>query len=159
MEKKGQGTIEYLVIIAIVIVIALVVVGLLLQVMNSGSGIPETQAKATWKSAEPLAIIDWGVTSDVNQLQLVLRNNSAGTIEFNDFNLSSNASDTTDKDYNDTAKSIAPGATYTIYVDTLTNCTAGSKYSYPKEGISIDYNTVNINGKTQKALADIVGTC
>ena len=159
MKQTGQGTIEYLVIIAIVIVIALVVVGLLLQVMNAGSGVPETQAKTTWKSAEPLAIIDWGVTSDLNKLQLVLRNSSAETIEFNDFNLSSSASDATDKDYNDTTKSIASGATYTIYIDTLTNCTSGSKYSYPKEGISIDYNTVNINNKTQTALADVIGTC
>ena len=163
MERKGQGTIEYLVIIAIVIVIALVVVGLLLQVMNSGSGVPETQAKATWKSSEPLAITDWGMTSDQNFLTLVLRNNTAETIEFNDFNLSSSASSTGADggygDWNNTAKNIASGATYTIRVNTITNCTAGTKYSYPKENIAIDYNTANIDHKTQKAVADIIGTC
>jgi len=152
MERKGQGTIEYLVIIAIVIVIALVVVGLLLQVMNSGSGVPETQAKATWKSAEPLAIIDWGIGSDGN-MTLVLRNNTAETIEFNSLTLNS------DGDINDTAVNIASGATKSIWIDLTTTCTSGSKYSYAKENISIDYNTTNIDNKTQKAIADIIGTC
>ncbi|MBT4870133.1 MAG: hypothetical protein HON47_01000, partial [Candidatus Diapherotrites archaeon] len=148
--------IEYLVIIAIVIVIALVVVGLLLQVMNSGSGVPETQAKATWKSAEPIGIIDWGTDSDGN-LTLVLRNNSSETIEYNTFDLSSSSS--TEQDYNSTDKSIASGATYNIVINNATSCTSGNKYSYPKENIQFDYNTPNINNKTQKALADIVGTC
>ena len=151
MEKKGQGTIEYLVIIAIVIVIALVVVGLLLQVMNSGSGVPETQAKATWKSTEPLAIIDWGVVG--TEVTLILRNNSSETITVNQVTLNSD-------DKNETVdKAMASGATYTVTIFDATGCTTGSKYSYPKENIDINYNTVNINNKTQNALADIVGTC
>jgi len=163
MKQKGQGTIEYLVIIAIVIVIALVVVGLLLQVMNSGSGIPETQARATWKSSTPLAITDWGFDSDGNILTLVLRNNSSETITFNDFDLTASAGGTIDGaangDKNSTSKSIASGSTYNITVNTITNCTSGNKYSYPKENIDINYSTVNISNKTQKALASITGTC
>jgi len=151
MKQKAQGTIEYLVIIAIVIVIALVVVGLLLQVMNSGSGVPETQAKATWKSAEPLAIIDWGVNGTA--VTLVLRNNSAESITVNRVTLNSS-------DKNDTVdKTMAPGSTYTVRITDATGCTAGSKYSYPKEDIDINYNTTNINNKRQNALADIIGTC
>jgi hypothetical protein len=150
MNHKGQGTIEYLVIIAIVIVIALVVVGLLLQVMNSGSGVPETQAKATWKSAEPLGIIDWGLSGTT--LTLVLRNNSAETIEWNDLNVTSTIQ------ANEASANIASGSTKTITA-TVTACTAGTKYSYPKEGISIGYNTANIDNKRQNAIADIVGTC
>jgi len=153
MERKGQGTIEYLVIIAIVIVIALVVVGLLLQVMNSGSGVPETQAKATWKSAEPLAIIDWGFNSGGTVLTLVLRNNTAETIEFNDFNLNSTDGNT------GSPGNIASGGTKTINVTVTTSCTPGDKYSYAKENIQFDYNTTNIDNKTQKAIADIIGTC
>ena len=150
MEHKGQGTIEYLVIIAIVIVIALVVVGLLLQVMNAGSGVPETQAKATWKSAEPFAIIDWG--QDDNLLTVILQNNSGATLEYNDMNLTSSNQSTA------TAESVAAGATKTVTFD-VTSCTAGNKFSHVKSGISIDYNTANIDNKTQVALADILGTC
>ena len=62
-------------------------------------------------------------------------------------------------DWNNTAGNIAAGSTKSIWIDLTTACTSGNKYSYPKEGIQIDYNTANINNKTQKALADIVGTC
>ena len=151
MEQKGQGTIEYLVIIAIVIVIALVVVGLLLQVMNSGSGIPETQAKATWKSGTPFAIIDWGHSGTT--LTVILQNNSGETAGFNDMNL-------TATDQNTTSVQVAPGGTITkTFVVSGACATAGTKYSYPKSGISINYNSANINNKTQTAYADIIGTC
>jgi len=148
MKQKGQGTIEYLVIIAIVIVIALVVVGLLLQVMNSGSGIPETQAKATWKSGTPFAAIDWGQSGTT--LTVILQNNAGETTYFNNMIVAS--------DTNDTAESVAPGATITKTF-TVTDCTSGSKFSYPQSGITINYNSVNINSKTQTAYADIIGTC
>jgi len=160
MEHKGQGTIEYLVIIAIVIVIALVVVGLLLQVMNSGSGVPETQAKATWKSVEPFAIIDWGKSGQ--ELTLVLQNNSGETTGFNNFQLTSDANisaGAANSDANISAKSLATGGTYTITVDTGDDCASGTKFSYPKSGITFDYNSPNINNKTQNAVADIIGTC
>ena len=149
MKRKGQGTIEYLVIIAIVIVIALVVVGLLLQVMNSGSGIPETQAKASWKSVEPFAVIDWGQTGTT--LTVVLQNTSGETREFNRMTIA-------DVNSTEAAETLAAGGKKTLTF-TMTSCTAGNKFAYPKEGISIDYNTANIDNKTQPAIADIVGTC
>ena len=87
--KKAQGTIEYLVIIAIVVVIALVVVTLLLQLMGQGSGVGETSAKSTWRSADPWAISDWSASTTT--LTLVLKNNSAETMDFGDIYL--NATD------------------------------------------------------------------
>ena len=79
--QKAQGTIEYLVIIAIVVVIALVVVGLLLQVMQQGNAVPETSAKTAWKSAEPWGITDW--TRSADTLTVVLQNNTAESLSFN----------------------------------------------------------------------------
>ena len=147
-NKKGQGTIEYLVIIAIVVVIALVVVGLLLQVMDQGSGIPEQTAKTAWKSSEPWAIIDWSVSSTT--MTVVLKNNSYETLGFNDMNLNST-------DQNATASNVAPGATVNKTF-TVTSITSGNKYSFPKTGIVIDYNSGTISGKTQYGAADILGT-
>ena len=154
MERKGQGTIEYLVIIAIVIVIALVVVGLLLQVMNSGSGVPETQAKATWKSGTPFAIIDWGQSG--TEVTVVIQNNSGGSLGFNSMTLETGgAAADTNSDVNG---NMAAGSTKVItFVETT--CASGNKFSYPKTGISFNYNTTNINNKTQTAYADILGTC
>jgi hypothetical protein len=149
MNSRAQGTIEYLVIIAIVVVIALVVVGLLLQVMNQGSNIPETSSKTAWKSIEPWGIVDWAQNSTT--LTIVLKNNTADTLGFNDFNLTSS-------DHNATVAANVPAySTKTITI--AKTCTAGTKYSYPKAGIVIDYNSTSISNKKMGGVADIVGTC
>ncbi len=153
MAKKGQGTIEYLVIIAIVVVIALVVVGLLLQVMQQGNAVPETSAKTAWKSAEPWGITDW--TRSTNTLTVVLQNNTAEVLSFN--NIYANTTDNNAV----VSSNVSPGAKITKIFSVVNSgsCTAGSKYSIPKAGISIDYNTTNIANKKQYGAADIVGTC
>lgn len=152
MAKKGQGTIEYLVIIAIVVVIALVVVGLLLQVMQQGNAVPETSAKTAWKSAEPWGITDW--TRSVDTLTVVLQNNTAETLSFNNMYANTTDSNVTG------STNVSPGAKISkIITISVGACTAGSKYSIPKAGIYIDYNTTNIASKKQYGVADIVGTC
>ena len=45
MSKRAQGTIEYLLIIAVIIVIGLVVVGLMSGFFSIGEGINEEQTK------------------------------------------------------------------------------------------------------------------
>ena len=148
MNNRAQGTIEYLVIIAIVVVIALVVVGLLLQILGNFGTMSETSLKTSWKTAEPWAITDWSASTTV--LTLVLKNNSSDTLTL--------SSVTVAGDSNGTATTnIAPGATA---IKTIAKtCTATSKYSYPKSGITITYTTPSITGKVQYAVADIAGTC
>ena len=151
LQKKAQGTIEYLVIIAIVVVIALVVVGLLLQVMGQGSGIPEQTARTAWKSSAPFAVVDWSKGTDGN-IQIILKNNSYEALDFSGMAVGSYGN------YTD-INNIAPGATQKIIVATQT-CAASTKYSYPKETISISYRTPAIaSDRTESAAADLVGTC
>jgi len=153
-NQKAQGTIEYLVIIAIVVVIALVVVGLLLQVMNQGSGVPESTAKTAWKSAEPWAIVDWDINT--TGITLILKNNSFESLDLISVDVTSTKTWTSGK------SNIAPGATVTIPIADAVTCVAanaGNKYAFPKTGINFDYNTQTIANKTQTANADIVGTC
>jgi hypothetical protein len=152
MRIRGQGTIEYLVIIAIVVVIALVVVGLLLQIMTQGGGIPETAAKSAWKSTEPWGIIDWSRSANV--LTMVLRNNSYETLNLIDVYVTASDANTL-ASYN-----VASGGTVTrIVTIASSSCTATSKYALPKANIKIDYNNSYISSKTQYAPADLVGTC
>jgi hypothetical protein len=149
LNKRGQGTIEYLVIIAIVVVIALVVVGLLLQVMGNSGGASESSVRAAWKSTQPWAITDWTVSGTT--ATFVLRNNSAETLGYNSMQLYSGATNT------GSAANVAPGATKTVTV-TVTSVASAAKYSYPKAAIYIDYNTTNISNMKQYGVADIVGT-
>lgn len=151
MEKRGQGTIEYLVIIAIVVVIALVVVGLLLQIMGNFGGMSESSARAAWKSGTPFAIADYAQTSTT--VTLVLQNTSGQTLTFDYINVAAT-------DINTTNKTLSAGETYTITVtDASQTCTNGAKYSYPKTGIVINYDTPNISDLNQLGVADITGTC
>jgi ABC-type cobalt transport system substrate-binding protein len=150
MNHKAQGTIEYLVIIAIVVVIALVVVGLLLQILGNFGGANETALKTSWKTAEPWAIQDWSAKDGT--LSIILKNNTAETLEFNSITASSETSETVD------AQTIAPGAV-TTQIDVTIVCTQGHKYSIPKNDIQIDYNTQSIDNKKQYGVADIAGTC
>ena len=154
LNKKGQGTIEYLVIIAIVIVIALVVVGLLLQVMNQGGEVPEQTARIAWQSGSPWAIIDWTGTTDGNLL-VVLKNNSYETLTFVGMVVAG------DTNFPGTAVNVAPGATLVRIIDlSATNTfTTGQGYSFRKDGNNyIVYNTTTLTGKKQFAAADIIGT-
>jgi hypothetical protein len=153
-KSAGQGTIEYLVIIAIVVVIALVVVGLLLQVMDQGSAVPEQTAKTAWKSAEPFAITDWTLDASEDTLTVVIKNNTFETLGLNSIYINAN-------DKNTQSGNVAPGATVTRIIRSLTaSYSAGDKYSYSHENnaIYIDYNTPNITNKKQYGNADIVGT-
>jgi hypothetical protein len=149
MNNKAQGTIEYLVIIAIVVVIALVVVGLLLQILGNFGSVSETGLKTAWKSAEPWAITDWSASGDT--LTVVLKNNTAETLDLTEINVGVDTNDThTDN--------VAPGATVVKTIADI-GCTAGSRYSLPKADITVGYDTESISGRTQYANADIAGTC
>ena len=153
MNNRAQGTIEYLVIIAIVVVIALVVVGLLLQILGNFGTMSETSLKTAWKSAEPWAITDWSRATDGN-ITLVLKNNSSDTLTIKDVNLSASVSDSNSTVF----LNIAPQAVVTMIIKTTGACATSTKYSFPKANIGIDYNNAYIN-KRQTASADISGTC
>jgi len=57
---KGQGATEYLVLLAVVLIVALVSVALLGFFPGMASDAQATQSKAYWASASPIAITEWG---------------------------------------------------------------------------------------------------
>jgi hypothetical protein len=59
----GQGATEYLVLLAVVLIIALVSVALLGFFPGMASDSKEVQSKAYWSSASPIAIVEWGARS------------------------------------------------------------------------------------------------
>ncbi len=149
-NKKGQGTIEYLVIIAVVIVIALIVVGILLALLGQGATIDDTSSKIAWQSTEPWAIIEWDLNSD-EVLTIVLQNNSIDTLDLVAVSIGQGTNWTTGQ------SGISPKAKQTIYI-TGTGIASGAQYTFKKEDIYIDYNTSNIPNRRQIGVADILGT-
>jgi hypothetical protein len=78
MQKTGlsaQGTIEYLVIIAVVIVLALVASYFMFASMGSASQADKASLKAAWQSKE-VGIADFAVNEDGNG-QIAIMNNSS----------------------------------------------------------------------------------
>ena len=64
---QGQGATEYLVLLAVVLIVALVSVALLGFFPGMASDAQETQSKMYWQSASPIAITEWGarIVTDV----------------------------------------------------------------------------------------------
>jgi uncharacterized protein (UPF0333 family) len=164
MTQKGQGTIEYLVILAIIVVIALIVVGLLLQTTDVGGGIGESTAKTAWKSAEPFAIMDYAQAENDGNLTIVLKNNSGAVLDLTSFKITSNdtAHDLNTVIGNDLdLNNFAPNSTAVFYVSgtTVGACVSGNTYSYKAEDIEITYNTADITGRKQIGKSPLTGTC
>ncbi|MBU1120414.1 MAG: hypothetical protein ABIE23_04165 [archaeon] len=145
---RGQGTTEYLIILAVIIVIALVVVGIMGWVPGLGGGISEQQSKTYWQGTAPWAIVDHKI-GDGDQT-LVLQNMTTDRMELK--NVSLGGTDLTFTDVN-----VAGGGTTTIgpTSDSIT-CASNSRFSFD---VIITYDTVNIAGKTQVGDKALIGTC
>ena len=59
-SRLGQGATEYLVLLAVVLIVALVSVALLGFFPGMASEAQETQSKIYWQSASQVAIVEWG---------------------------------------------------------------------------------------------------
>ena len=77
-KTKAQGTIEYLVILAVIINIALVVVSVLIGLLDNGGEVDEKSSKIYW-SSQPVAIDD-ALADNNGGSQIVVKNNTDGQI-------------------------------------------------------------------------------
>jgi hypothetical protein len=145
---RGQGTTEYLIILAIVIVIALVVVGVLGGFPSLGQGISEGQSKTYWGSSSPLAVIEWQISTSTGTL--VVKNLTANTISLTDINWGGSSVSLTDVN-------IGAGSTTNV-TDTEMTCgvTAGQSFS---KTLSFVYSTSNLSGLKFTGIQPIVGQC
>ena len=80
-KKNGQGATEYLVLLAVVLIVALVSVALLGFFPGMASDAQMTQSRTYWTSAQPISIIESGAgaySSNANTyLYLRMRNSGA----------------------------------------------------------------------------------
>lgn len=147
--KRGQGTTEYLIILAIVIVIALVVVGVLGGIPSLGAGVSESTSRTYWAGANPLAVTEWQIGTATGTL--VVKNLTAGTLRITDVNWG--GTDTTPTaDVN-----IGAGST-AVLTDTEYSCgvTVGQTFS---KTLTFTYNTTNLTGVKFTGIQPIVGQC
>jgi len=87
MQLRAQGATEYLVLLAVVLIVALVSVALLGFFPGMASDAQMTQSKAYWSSASPIAITEWDAraraTDGTSFPYLRIKNNGAYPIRVN----------------------------------------------------------------------------
>ncbi len=147
--KKGQVSTEYLVILAVVLVIALAVVYLVSQGSGTESTTLETQSHAYWRGVQPLALLDYSVSGTA--LTLELQNTGGGVVTLTQIS-------GTDIPASAMNLRFAPGQTRVISATLSSSCGAtGTQYIY--ENVSFTYNIGQITGKTFVGAKPLAGTC
>lgn len=143
-NMRGQGATEYLVLLAVVLIIALVSIALLGFFPGLASDAKITQSNSYWTGdARPFHITEHAYTSD-GTLQLILQNvESTGTVTLSALNFT--FSNGTGYSYT-TATSFAPGETKNISIIAVMPVgTAGTIYE-----LSVNMTYTSPNGLVNK---------
>ena len=147
--SKGQGATEYLVLLAVVLMIALVSIALLGFFPGLAGDAKKTQSDSYWKSARPFSIIDHtqsGVTLTAN-----IQNNDPDQRTITAFAVAGATNGSLTVALNAGEKRI-----FSIANPNVTACTTGNAYEYQ---VNITYNTVDLVGLKQIGTKPIVGKC
>ncbi|MEK6958631.1 MAG: LamG domain-containing protein [archaeon] len=137
-NHSAQGTIEYLVIIAVVVVISLVVVSMLVGFTNQGENVATASSQISTMTS-PIAIVDSESTLDGN-IFLGFKNNTGETITITEVLVG-------DESLPNINQTITQGAPANIVINTTKNCTPGTTITTT---ITTNYTTSTGLTKTQK---------
>lgn len=146
---KGQVSTEYLVILAVVLVVALVVVYLVGGFSGLGAGSLETQSKSYWGSTSPFAITTIQVHDTTMQLQVV--NNDLEQLTL------TGVSAGTGSTYSGGDVTFASGESKLVTV-TVAGC-GGVGTSYTYTNVVLTYTKGAITGIAEAGTKPLVGKC
>jgi len=145
MFSKGQGATEYLVLLAVVLMIALVSIALLGFFPGLAGDAKKTQSDSYWKSARPFGIIEH--TQTTTAFNMVIQNNEPDQRTVTQVFIGSAS--------NNTSFTLNAGEKKSQLV-TIATCTTGSAYEY---AVNITYSTVDLTGLKQLGTKPLVGKC
>ncbi|MFH0738188.1 MAG: class III signal peptide-containing protein [Candidatus Micrarchaeota archaeon] len=149
MMKKGQVSTEYLVILAIVLVVALVVVYLIGGFAGMGAGTMETQSQQAWGTAAPFSITILKQSGAI--LEMELQNNDVDQLTLTNISMDG-------VQVFSTATVFTSGEKKVITVTTATDCgPTGTSFSH--SDVVLVYDKGAINGKTEVGARPLIGKC
>jgi uncharacterized protein (UPF0333 family) len=149
---KGQVSTEYLVILAVVLVVALVVVYLVGGFSGLGAGSLETQSKSYWGSTSPFAVTTVRVSGTAMDLQMA--NNDLQLLQLTDVSIDGTSVFST----NTTFTSGEAKVVNMVLPSALVPCTTpGAPYTY--NNVVITYSKGGISGIRQSGNKPLVGKC
>ncbi len=148
-SKKGQGATEYLVILAVVLIVALVVIALLGFFPGVGGAARESQSASFWAGAQPFSITSFKVSN--TSVQLVMDNRLSEKLTL------------TDITFDGDSLSNLSNATFKGGEERTISGTLGTTCGNPGDGfeynVVITYNQGGISGKQQFGDKPLVGKC
>ncbi|MFH1663269.1 MAG: hypothetical protein ABH986_00370 [archaeon] len=146
--RKAQGTTEYLIILAVIIVIALVVVGVMGWVPGLSGGITEQQSKAYWQSTSPFTMLEYkfsGTTAD-----LEVQNVSANKLTLTEVKFDGVGTLAASVSFN-------AGERKLVQLTALNAC--GNLGAGFDKNVMFTYNSKNVTGLVQIGDKGLIGKC
>lgn len=158
-QKKGQGATEYLVLLAVVLIVAMVAIALLGFFPGLAGDAKKTQSDAYWRGeARPFAILEHSQTGGT--LTVVLQNVEAEQRSLALINISGQGATFTSNStvLNNTNQYFPAGEKRTFAIVGTSNCTASSTYEYQ---VTLVYNNSDntITNQRQYGAKTLVGKC
>lgn len=151
-KKKGQATIEYLVLLAVAIIIALVIFAFMGWIPGFAGSLKERQVKLYWASQFPIQIRDYKVTT--SQLTVQLQN--VGDSKLNIVSFSANGVSNSSSSPTDTT--LLAGESKVFTFDGISCNQAGQPYEL--SNVTIYYDVIGgITNQTERGDRPLVGTC
>ena len=147
MQKKGQTSTEYLIILGVVIVVALIVVAALGGIPGIGTSGAGKTSKLFWASA-PVGLESYAISASGTDT-LIVKNNQDFSVRLNTVSVNSvNVAN---------SNLLNPGNAVTL-TGNIASCTAGQNYNYP---VSISYTdqATGANFTYTGSGNNLVGTC
>ena len=146
--KKGQGATEYLVILAVVLIVALVVIALLGFFPGIGGAARESQSQSYWAQATPFSITSFKVTT--TDARFVMENRITEKLTLTEISVA--ASNITTGNY-----TFKGGEQRAVNGTLASSCgTSGAGFEYD---IILVYTQGSLSGKKQFGDKPLVGKC
>lgn len=147
--RSGQGAIEYLMILALVIVIALIIIGAMGGFASISGGVSEKDSATYWAGAD-VGITRYFISATPDNSMMVIKNNRVFSINVTSITLG-------DTSVFNTSTQLAPGSSTNITLSNVPSCTAGQQYLI----VTVINYTDAVYGYAYQFTGDkpLVGTC
>ena len=148
--KKAQLSTEYLIVLAVVLVLVLVVVGILGGFPSLGVQAKESQSASYWSAANPLSIKTYKASG--TSLDLVFANRLSESITLQSISLGTGAA------VFSTATTFGPGEEKKVTATLATACgTVGAAFDY--SNVTMTYDKGSVTSLKQTGTVDLIGKC
>jgi len=147
MFVKGQGATEYLVLLAVVLMIALVSIALLGFFPGLAGDAKATQSQSYWKAARPIGILEHSQSGTI--LTLLIQNNDPDQRVITRIDAGGTG-------VNTTSITLNSGEKKSINLISAPSCVVGGNYEYL---LNFTYNTNDLSSLKQIGTKPLVGKC